>query len=141
MKKSRLKIAGAMMLAMLLGGYNTASAQNFDLNGDGTVDVADMSALISYMAGNKQSSDFAFRKQSDAQNLGESAGTAVDLGLPSGRKWADRNLGYSKDPDYGTYFAWGGRTSVTAKGKNFVIEAGTMLDDKKTASLGKTTSG
>lgn len=132
MKKFRLKFA-SVMLAMLLGGYSSASAQNYDLNGDGNVDVADMSALISYMAGKPQSGQFAFRQQSDAKKIGESAGKAIDLGLPSGRKWADKNLGYSKDGDYGTYFAWGGVTWVLAKGKNYVLEAGTMLDDKKTA--------
>lgn len=32
---------------------------------------------------------------------------AVDLGLPSGTKWADRNVGASKPEDYGGYYAWG----------------------------------
>ena len=31
----------------------------------------------------------------------------VDLGLPSGIKWAKRNLGASKPSDYGDYYAWG----------------------------------
>ena len=31
----------------------------------------------------------------------------VDLGLPSGTKWARCNLGASKPSDYGDYFAWG----------------------------------
>ena len=31
----------------------------------------------------------------------------VDLGLPSGIKWAKRNLGASKPSDYGHYYAWG----------------------------------
>ncbi len=31
----------------------------------------------------------------------------VDLGLPSGTKWATMNVGASKNNDYGTYFAWG----------------------------------
>lgn len=31
----------------------------------------------------------------------------VDLGLPSGTLWADRNLGASSPEDYGDYFAWG----------------------------------
>ena len=31
----------------------------------------------------------------------------VDLGLPSGIKWATKNLGASKPSDYGDYFAWG----------------------------------
>ena len=32
---------------------------------------------------------------------------AVDLGLPSGTKWADRNVGATKPEDYGGYYAWG----------------------------------
>lgn len=35
------------------------------------------------------------------------AAVAVDLGLPSGLKWADRNVGASKAEDRGDYFAWG----------------------------------
>ena len=31
----------------------------------------------------------------------------VDLGLPSGILWADRNVGASKPEEYGLYFAWG----------------------------------
>jgi len=33
--------------------------------------------------------------------------TAVDLGLPSGTLWADRNVGASSPEDYGSYFSWG----------------------------------
>lgn len=32
---------------------------------------------------------------------------AVDLGLPSGTRWASFNLGASKPEEYGDYFAWG----------------------------------
>ena len=32
---------------------------------------------------------------------------AIDLGLPSGTKWASYNLGAAKIEDYGCYFAWG----------------------------------
>ena len=32
---------------------------------------------------------------------------AIDLGLPSGTKWANFNVGASKPEDYGGYFAWG----------------------------------
>ena len=31
----------------------------------------------------------------------------VDLGLPSGRKWARCNIGASSETDYGDYFSWG----------------------------------
>ena len=32
---------------------------------------------------------------------------SVDLGLPSGTLWADRNVGAESPEDYGDYFAWG----------------------------------
>jgi len=32
---------------------------------------------------------------------------AVDLGLPSGTKWCDRNVGASSPEDLGGYYAWG----------------------------------
>lgn len=32
---------------------------------------------------------------------------AIDLGLPSGLKWASFNVGATKPEDYGDYFAWG----------------------------------
>ena len=32
---------------------------------------------------------------------------AVDLGLPSGTKWANMNLGATKPEEYGDYYAWG----------------------------------
>ena len=47
---------------------------------------------------------------------------AVDLGLPSGTKWANMNVGASKPEDYGLYFAWGetvGYTSDTSDGHRF----------------------
>ena len=34
-------------------------------------------------------------------------GEAIDLGLPSGLKWASCNVGASSPEDYGDYFAWG----------------------------------
>ena len=32
---------------------------------------------------------------------------AVDLGLPSGTKWANMNVGATKPEEYGGYYAWG----------------------------------
>lgn len=41
---------------------------------------------------------------------------AVDLGLPSGLKWANMNIGATSVTDYGLYFAWGG--TVGRSGEN-----------------------
>ena len=35
------------------------------------------------------------------------ARTFIDLGLPSGTKWANMNVGASRPEEYGKYFAWG----------------------------------
>ena len=39
----------------------------------------------------------------------------VDLGLPSGLKWATCNIGASNPQDYGLYFAWGETTGYTGE--------------------------
>ena len=41
-------------------------------------------------------------------------GGYVDLGLPSGLKWAKCNVGAEKETDAGLYFAWGETTGYTA---------------------------
>ena len=38
---------------------------------------------------------------------------AVDLGLPSGLKWASCNIGATAPEDYGNYYAWGETTTKT----------------------------
>ena len=47
---------------------------------------------------------------------GEVVMEAVDLGLPSGLKWASFNLGASKPEEYGGYYQWGGLEDVTDTG-------------------------
>ena len=47
---------------------------------------------------------------------------AVDLGLPSGTKWANMNVGATSPQESGLYFAWGettGYTSETTDGRQF----------------------
>ena len=41
--------------------------------------------------------------------------TPVDLGLPSGLKWAAGNIGAKNPQEYGLYFAWGETTGYTAE--------------------------
>lgn len=43
----------------------------------------------------------------------------IDLGLPSGTKWACCNVGASKPEDYGDYFAWGETTGYNGGKTNF----------------------
>lgn len=51
--------------------------------------------------------------------LSNQAGQPVDLGLPSGKLWADRNVGASGSTGYGGYYAWG---DVTAHTDNFGVD-------------------
>lgn len=43
----------------------------------------------------------------------------IDLGLPSGILWADKNIGATKPEDYGLYFAWGEIQGYNKTGKQF----------------------
>ncbi len=45
--------------------------------------------------------------RSGKQDISPKVPEAVDLGLPSGIKWANMNIGAESPEDYGDYFAWG----------------------------------
>ena len=78
----------------------TFRSKTGDVNGDTQVDVADIATIISIMAGTGGD---------DTPGTGKipKDAVAVDLGLPSGTKWANMNVGAEKPEDYGSYFAWG----------------------------------
>ena len=62
------------------------------------------------------------------------AAKAVDLGLPSGTKWANMNLGADTPEGDGLYFAWGetrGYTSNTADGRLFDIPSYKWMNKTK----------
>ena len=46
----------------------------------------------------------------------------VDLGLPSGLKWADRNVGAETPQDNGAYFSWGSTSGVSIDGTDKWLE-------------------
>ena len=50
-----------------------------------------------------------FDESEDDVDFGQTPVTynMVDLGLPSGLKWADRNVGAASPQEYGLFFAWG----------------------------------
>lgn len=80
----------------------TSSAQILfdrgDVNGDGNADISDVVTLVNIIL-----------------NGGDAQLTCpdnhhphmIDLGLPSGTKWACCNVGADKPEDYGGYYAWG----------------------------------
>ena len=50
--------------------------------------------------------------ESNNNNNNPTMPVAVDLGLPSGRLWADRNVGADRPEDDGLYFSWGSTKGV-----------------------------
>ena len=65
-----------------------------DVNNDNLLTVADVTALVNLIVNGGNSG------QQDAHGY-------VDLGLPSGTKWATCNIGADSPEDGGDYFAWG----------------------------------
>ena len=88
------------LIDLLLGGdAGSYNAENADTNKDDTVNIADVTALIDYLligywpwVGILHENDW------------------VDLGLPSGTRWATMNVGANSPEEYGDYFAWGETT-------------------------------
>jgi len=72
-----------------------------DVNNDKNVDVADIACIIDLMAG-KDPSQGAFLQcpNTDHPHM-------IDLGLPSGTKWACCNVGALIPEAYGDFYAWG----------------------------------
>jgi len=93
--------SGSSSVAIPLGSVLAVTFRNKtgDVNGDTQVDVADIATIISLMAGMGGNDSGTGKAPAGVE--------AVDLGLPSGTKWANMNVGAEKPEDYGSYFAWG----------------------------------
>ena len=53
----------------------------------------------------------------------------VDLGLPSGLKWATCNVGANSPEGYGNYYAWGETTTKSSYSSSNSLTAGRDMDD------------
>ena len=83
-----MKKFGLFFTFLLLGTSGVfAQSSKYDVNDDGDVNITDVIELVNFILG----------KQHEA----------VDLGLPSGTKWASCNVGATKPEEYGGYYAWG----------------------------------
>ena len=102
-----------------------------DANGDGAVNISDITLMVSYvLTGDATNLNLASADVngdgvvniSDVTGLVSAVltgtpitppsqeGDWVDLGLPSGTLWATCNVGASSPEEYGDYFAWGETT-------------------------------
>lgn len=59
----------------------------------------------------------SYTKQPTSVETIDSVCTPVDLGLPSGTLWADRNVGAKSPADFGELYAWGEITPIKDKTK------------------------
>ena len=86
-------------------GVMGASAQSnkYDLNHDGDINITDVIELVNYILDKDNGNDGG----NENDSIGIVIGEAIDLGLPSGVKWASCNIGATKPEEYGGYYAWG----------------------------------
>ncbi len=112
-------IADVMELVnIIMGGENSSQyAQNADIDGDGDVSIADVMCLVNYLLGKPNPGE---EPQAYLTCPDDHHPHLIDLGLPSGRKWACCNVGADKPEDYGDYFAWG---EVTPQSDNAYSES------------------
>ena len=98
------------------------AAASGDVNGDGEINITDITALIDAMISGRYSAEADvngdgeitindINKVIDSILSGQQGeydpSDWVDLGLPSGTIWATRNVGATSPEDIGDYFAWG----------------------------------
>lgn len=102
--------------------YGITNAPKGDINGDGSVNIGDVTELIDYLLEsdvtgtvlpNADIDEDGIVSISDVVDLidlvlvEEENPEYVDLGLPSGTIWATKNIGANSPEEYGNYFAWG----------------------------------
>ena len=98
-------IAAIILAAISMAMPSTSQAQEglqADLNHDGTVNISDVSYLISLIMG--RTTDVAVTAGICPNAMHPHV---IDLGLPSGTKWTCCNIGATNPIEYGDYYAWG----------------------------------
>lgn len=86
------------LLISLYMGLVSVNAQedHCDVNGDGVVNIVDVTYVIDHILG-----------KGHASTPIDEGHEAIDLGLPSGTMWASCNVGATKPEEYGGHYAWG----------------------------------
>ena len=98
----RLKEILVLLLLFLL----VMPAETFAQSAGGQISRRAKTAARKNVA-KKTPSKSTAKKPAAKKAVRSSKGVPVDLGLPSGTLWADRNIGANSPEGYGDYFAWG----------------------------------
>lgn len=103
--------SGSARVDIPLGAVKVISfrGKKGDVNEDMTVDVADIATILTIMSGKGDDTEPETPEEPEAYTTcpDDHHPHMIDLGLPSGTKWACCNVGASKPEDYGNYYAWG----------------------------------
>ncbi len=92
-------------MVMLMGSTAHAQFYHFDVNNDGEIELTDALLIINYILGRFNPGDN--QPQFYLTCPDDHHPHMIDLGLPSGTKWACCNVGTDKPEGYGGYFSWG----------------------------------
>lgn len=92
-------------LALTLVAFTgNAQVYTYDVNNDGFINVTDVTCLVNKILGIANPDEIP---ESHLTCPDENHPHLIDLGLPSGTKWACCNVGANKPEAYGGYYAWG----------------------------------
>ena len=123
----------SLLLMCLSASAQVKALSNYDVNGDGEVTITDVTATAhkvlnasakeNTMVDGESLNALLLRIEARLKAIEEALGIAspepeepedpyngheyVDLGLPSGIKWATVNVGALRPDDYGKYYSWG----------------------------------
>ncbi len=88
-------------LALMLVSF-TANAQtySYDVNHDGEITIQDVMCIVNKILGFYNPGEAPLCPDSNHPHM-------IDLGLPSGTKWACCNIGANMPEEYGGHYAWG----------------------------------
>lgn len=110
--KSRKVIAAALLSTLSLS--TNAQIMRIEMTGGKQMEIPVSSVVrISWYTNEPEETN------PTTPDVSPSGVQTVDLGLPSGIKWANMNVGAESPEDYGDYFAWGETTGYKAGKKYF----------------------
>lgn len=95
--KTRIYVMLIALFVLSINNRVNAQEYHYDVNNDGEVNITDAILVVNYI----------LWKDIGGLEPTITTGEAIDLGLPSGLKWASCNVGATKPEESGGYFAWG----------------------------------
>jgi hypothetical protein len=103
MTQKNMKKIVLLVISLCLGLLHVSAqtTHHSDVNNDGEVNISDAILIINHILGKLP------------------PGEAIDLGLPSGTKWASYNIGATKPEEMGSFFAWGESEVKEEYGNNY----------------------